>query len=487
MVDQEVWQATRAVNMFLQDGYQLVHPQKLDELIEEREDQRARIQQLQTRVQNAVKNSEEKWKKLIQETAEKERENVRSEMLLEQEEKMSQLQAQWVEALSEKEAVGGEGDLLSKYQTMLEEQLEVEKAKLRLQLEEEHSEKLKSLESSWRATLEENEQLVANSTPGESKWKSLLEEAQKVHAEEVAEKDRKLEAAEVTLSATMEEAESLRLKMEEAETTWKMTVGEMEERVVRERENLEKEMEERLKLSAETVSVELGENLQGRLEQAMTEGSNIEKEALRAQMTADREEELAAVETTWKATLHDVEERAQREKDDIQVLLGEGEAKWQEIFREATGKAVHVSTADDAKAVIAEIEAGWIAKLEEKELEHGDRVRSLEDAHLDAKNVADAKLVEQDIMVNKMLQKLEKLETREVDVREKFNTSAEKVESQLRPLRQKEVCTASRDVALGCYSEHSGQPLRCSQAVKKFMECVDAERIALLQRSATSV
>ena len=47
MVDQEVWQATRAVNMFLQDGYQLVHPQKLDELIEEREDQRARIQQLQ--------------------------------------------------------------------------------------------------------------------------------------------------------------------------------------------------------------------------------------------------------------------------------------------------------------------------------------------------------------------------------------------------------------------------------------------------------
>merc|ERR1712013_177029 len=136
MVDQEVWQATRAVNMFLQDGYQLVHPQKLDELIEEREDQRARIQQLQTRVQNAVKNSEEKWKKLIQETAEKERENVRSEMLLEQEEKMSQLQDRWVEALSEKEAVGGEGDLLSKYQTMLEEQLEVEKAKLRLQLEE---------------------------------------------------------------------------------------------------------------------------------------------------------------------------------------------------------------------------------------------------------------------------------------------------------------------------------------------------------------
>ena len=44
-----------------------------------------------------------------------------------------------------------------------------------------------------------------------------------------------------------------------------------------------------------------------------------EKEALRAQMAADREEELAAVETTWKATLHDVEERAQREKDDIQV------------------------------------------------------------------------------------------------------------------------------------------------------------------------
>merc|ERR1712013_329427 len=503
MVDQEVWQTTRAVNMFLQDGYQLVHPQKLDELIEEREDQRARIQQLQTRVQNAVNNSEEKWKKLIQETAEKERENVRNEMLVEQEEKMSQLQAQWVEALSEKEAVGGEnGDFLSKYQTMLEEQLEIEKANLRLQLEEEHSEKLRSLESSWRATLEENEQLVANSTltqqdaTGESKWKSLLEEAQKVHAEEVAEKDRKLEAAEVTLTATMEGAENLRLKMEEAETTWKMTVG---------------EMEERLKLSAETVSVELGDSLQGRLEQ--------EKEALRAQMAADREEELAAVETTWKATLHDVEERAQREKDDIQVLLGEGEAlkqkveeieaekqttlhqleeegqlklaeveaKWQEIFREATGKAVHVSTADDAKAVIAEIEAGWIAKLEEKELEHGDRVRSLEDAHLDAKQVADAKLVEQDIMVNKMLQKLEKLETREVDVREKFNTSAEKVESQLRPLRQKEVCTASRDVALGCYSEHSGQPLRCSQAVKKFMECVDAERIALLQRSATSV
>ena len=57
------------------------------------------------------------------------------------------------------------------------------------------------------------------------------------------------------------------MKIEEAETTWKMTVGEMEERVVRERENLEKEMEERLKLSAETVSVELGENLQGRLEQ----------------------------------------------------------------------------------------------------------------------------------------------------------------------------------------------------------------------------
>merc|ERR1712013_544043 len=165
-------------------------------------------------------------------------------------------------------------------------------------------------------------------------------------------------------------------------------------------------------------------------EQATTEGSNIEKEALRAQMTADREEELAAVETTWKATLHDVEERAQREKDDIQVLLGEGEA---------------------LKQKVEEIEAGWIAKLEEKELEHGDRVRSLEDAHLDAKQVADAKLVEQDIMVNKMLQKLEKLETREVDVREKFNTSAEKVESQLRPLRQKEVCTASRDVALGCY------------------------------------
>lgn len=56
----------------------------------------------QTRVQNAVNNSEEKWKKLIQETAEKERENVRNEMLVEQEEKMSQLQAQWVEALSEK-------------------------------------------------------------------------------------------------------------------------------------------------------------------------------------------------------------------------------------------------------------------------------------------------------------------------------------------------------------------------------------------------
>lgn len=75
------------------------------------------------------------------------------------------------------EAVGGEnGDFLSKYQTMLEEQLEVEKAKLRLQLEEEHSEKLRSLESSWRATLEENEQLVANSTLTQQDATGIIDE-----------------------------------------------------------------------------------------------------------------------------------------------------------------------------------------------------------------------------------------------------------------------------------------------------------------------
>merc|ERR1719427_333722 len=108
--------------------------------------------------------------------------------------------------------------------------------------------------------------------------------------------------------------------------------------------------------------------------------TELEKDALRAQLNQEKEEELVEVESTWKATLHQVEEKAQKEKDDIQVLLGEGEtlkqkveeieiekqstlskleeegqaklaeveAKWQEIFREATGKAVHIGTVDEA-------------------------------------------------------------------------------------------------------------------------------------------
>merc|ERR1719427_1808512 len=53
--------------------------------------------------------------------------------------------------------------------------------------------------------------------------------------------------------------------------------------------------------------------------------TELEKEALRAQLNQEKEEELVEVESTWKATLHQVEEKAQKEKDDIQVLLGEGE------------------------------------------------------------------------------------------------------------------------------------------------------------------
>jgi len=516
MVDQEEWQATRAVNMFLQDGYHLVHPSKLEELVQEREDQRERINQLQTKVENAVNKNEVKWKRLIEETAQKERENVRQQMLAEQEQKMSQLQAQWLEALSQRDAIdevisGENAELLEKYQKMLAEQLEVEKAMLRSQMEQEHTKKLQSMESSWRSTLEDEQlsvdtQLQQNQEELEAKWKKILEEAENTYMQEIQAKSSKLEEAELTLSATLKEKDELSSKLEEAQTTLGVTIGNLEEKAMRDRESVEREVEERLRTSAETVAVELGESLQERLEQ--------EKEALRAQLTQEKEEELAAVESTWKATLHDVEERAQKEKDDLQVLLGEGEvlkqrveaieqeklstlgqleeegllkqaeveAKWQEIFREATGKAIHVSSVDDAKAVISEIEAEWVAKIEETERKHDDEVRTLQDAHLKAKNDADLLLEEQVNVVNDMQQKLEKLQSRQVDVREQFNTSAEKVENQLRPLRQKEVCTGSRDVALNCYSEHGTQPLRCSQAVKKFMECVDAERIALLRK-----
>merc|ERR1719230_1506590 len=122
---------------------------------------------------------------------------------------------------------------------------------------------------------------------------------------------------------------------------------------------------------------------------------STEKEALRLQLNEEKEQELVAVETTWKATLHEVEEKAEKDKEDMQVLLGEGEtlkqkveeielekqstmskleeegqakiaeveAKWQGIFQEATGKAVHIESVDDAKAVIAEI-------IKDKEREH---------------------------------------------------------------------------------------------------------------------
>jgi len=552
LVDFEDWKATRPVAELLKEKgprVAIVDQEELEELVQEREEQRVRIEKIrgthkrlqeehqslvseQKKLYNQLQNvadTEEKWRTIVEETSEKEKQGMREKMLAEQEHKISQLQAQWLEALAKEEssaATEGSAGLDSKYQVMLAQQLEEEKAALRLQLEQEQSEKLQSLET----LLEENKELRAhielsgsgNALEVETKWKTLLEEAESTRSKELEEKDNKLQEAVATLDATLQEKEALRLKLEEAEVSWNATIGEVERKVHEEKEDIERQMEERLKITAETVAVELGEALQGRLEE-MNEANNttvteLEKDALRAQLNQEKEEELVEVETTWKATLHQVEEKAQKEKDDIQVLLGEGEtlkqkveeieiekqstlskleeegqvklaeveAKWQEIFREATGKAVHVGTVDDAKAVIAELEAGWSAKMEEREREHGDILRKMEDDHLSEKNAADAKFLEQEKMVNEMLGKLQKLESREVDVRQSFNTSAAKVESQLRPLRQREVCTGSRDAVLSCYSEHSSQPLRCSEAVKKFMQCVDVERIALLQRNAAS-
>jgi len=425
---------------------------------------------------------EKKWKLLVEEAVAKE-EEMREQMLKEQEQKISQLQAQWIDTLAEKDAstlAVSDDDKQGQYQTVLAEQLEKEKSSLRLQMEEEQSKKLLTLETSWKTLLEE--------------------------------RDNKLQETQATLEATLREKEALCSKMDEAEKSWKVTITEMEETAQKEKEEIESQIEERLKISAETVAVELGEALQGRLDEMKDEVNiSTEKEALRVQLNEEKEQELVAVETTWKATLHEVEEKAEKEKEDIQVLLGEGEvlkqkveeievekqstldkleeeaqakmaeveAKWQDIFREATGKAVHIGSVDDAKAVIAEL-------IQEKEREHGDIIRQIEDAHLSEKTAAEAKFLEQERMVNEMLGKLEKLESREVDVRQQFNTSAAKVESQLRPLRQKEVCTVARDLALSCYSENSTKPLRCSEAVMKYMQCVDAERIALLQRNAAS-
>lgn len=429
---------------------------------------------------------EKKWKRLVEEAQEETRlvkEETRQQMLEEQEQQISQLQAQWVNTLAEQDASAPkitDDDKQAQLQITLAEQLEKEMSELRLQMEQEQNDKLLSLELSWKTLLEE--------------------------------RDMKLQEAEATLEATLREKEAMSTRMNEAEESWKATITEVEETAQKEKEELESRMEERLKISAETVAVELGEALQGRLDEMKDEATkSTEKEALRLQLNEEKEQALVAVETTWKATLHEVEEKAEKDKEDMQVLLGEGEtlkqkveeielekqstmskleeegqakiaeveAKWQGIFQEATGKAVHIESVDDAKAVIAEI-------IKDKEREHGDIIRQIEDAHLSEKTAAEAKFLEQEKMVNDMLGKLEKLESREVDVREHFNTSAAKLESQLRPLRQKEVCTVARDFALSCYSENSTKPLRCSEAVMKYMQCVDAERIALLQKNASS-
>lgn len=400
---------------------------------------------------------------------------------------------------------------------------------------------LKNNENSWRKLLQEGDKARENMQHElmeehtlkmhklEEKLKQSVEEAKKNAAladeknRDVVEVEKKYK--EMLVEQLQHETESLRLLHEQqiaerilsVEEEWKSKLQEAEEKSLRERAEMSKEMEERLRSSAETVTVELGDALNVRLQE--------EKGLLRLQLEQEMQEKLEEAEAVWKVTLQDAEEKARKEimsiemetedklkrelismeaedainlkieaienekkmllaqiEEEGRTQLKEVEIKWQEIIREATGRAVHISSADDLKSVIDEIETSWAVKVEQKERDHDVVIKEMADSHSIQKSQADEKITEQEIRVNVMLEKLHALESREEDVRKQYTISAEKVESQLRPLRQHEVCVKPRDVALDCYNEHTSQPLRCSEAVKKFMECVDTERIALLQK-----
>jgi len=130
-------------------------------------------------------------------------------------------------------------------------------------------------------------------------------------------------------------------------------------------------------------------------------------------------------------------------------------------------------------------------KTEEMEKHAEEKINQ----HLDEKEKTQSRLnehlaeKEQELAQAEMRhkQELEEVEKKFADkvkaTEEQFNTAAEEVQRKYRHRHTAPVCEQARSIVTQCYTENPNQTLKCSQEVKKFIECVNQSRLDSLKAS----
>lgn len=386
--------------------------------------------QLQAEQQQKVAELEAYYQKLMEETNKKTMEELKDSMTLQYEQQLKETVEKEREALRA-ELLGKEQEKIASLEslTISEEELRNAKNALYLELEEETNQKMKVLEENWKHTLEEE-------------TRKKQEEIRKEVEEE--QETRLFEMKMNFLSAydTQLEEEKQRIMIEYLEKE-KQTVDAIEHKWV---EQMAAETERKLKEAAEQWQLTL-----------LEEESKV-AEAVRMEVEGEQSKKVAEVEASCKEAFD-------------QTLESEIEK-------------LRVTNLENEQKLIAEIEARWIAKLAEKEEEHAVNMKKLQEVHTCANNLATTKILEQEEITSNLAKRVEALQFRRDDVQQQFDTTAKEVNNKITPLKQKAVCVDAREYALSCYRSNPSHPLRCSDEVQNFINCVQEERVNLVKNAA---
>ncbi|XP_002158792.3 MICOS complex subunit MIC19 isoform X1 [Hydra vulgaris] len=122
---------------------------------------------------------------------------------------------------------------------------------------------------------------------------------------------------------------------------------------------------------------------------------------------------------------------------------------------------------------LQEIENYWKEKLSMQDNQEVESYKKLAEEK-------EAKLVEKEAELDNVKNELHK---KLVNLSDEFDRGVKEIEDKINPLQQKSVCNESLGLVLSCYKANNGKPLRCSQEVKDFMNCVQETRVKQMKKN----
>lgn len=138
---------------------------------------------------------------------------------------------------------------------------------------------------------------------------------------------------------------------------------------------------------------------------------------------------------------------------------------------------------NDYQQKLHELESFWEKRLAEERERAEKQMSAIKQTYSenDNKSLGSTSSLELQEKVGRLTKEnkdmLSKFSKREKELKDEFNHSVQELECKIKPLQQSPICHDKQSKVLECYKLHKQQPLKCSQEVKDFAQCVQSARL----------